>query len=88
MKKIHKIKQQLESVGYYVEIEDMDGKYLIVKKKPAPTTWRPNLVCVVDNGVFEAAGYAFDEREMHVFLRPDGRNKTWLEYSHAETLAE
>ncbi len=33
MKKINKIKQQLESVGYYVEIADMDGKYLIVKKK-------------------------------------------------------
>jgi hypothetical protein len=55
---------------------------------PPPTTWQPGLVCVVDNGVFQAAGYAFDEREMQVFLKPDGRDKVWLEYAHAETLAE
>ncbi len=58
------------------------------KEIPEPTQWRPNLVCVVDNGVFEAAGYAFDEREMKHFLTPDARHKTWLEYTHAEKLAK
>jgi len=53
-----------------------------------PTEWRPNLVCVIDNGAFEAAGYAFDEREMKIFLSPDSRKKVWLEYSHAEAVAD
>lgn len=58
------------------------------KEIPQPTTWRPNIVCVVDNGIFEAAGYAFNEQELKIFLTPDGRKKTWLEYPHAEKVAE
>lgn len=27
-----------------------------LEQKPAPSTWHPNLVCVVDNGMFEGAG--------------------------------
>lgn len=58
------------------------------KQIPAPTEWRPNLVCVVDNGIFDAAGYAFDERQMRIMLTPDHRKTVWLEYPHAEALAE
>lgn len=58
------------------------------KEIPQPAEWRPNLVCVVDNGVFEAAGYAFDQREFEVFSAPDDRKKIWLEYPHAEALAK
>lgn len=29
-----------------------------------PLKFQEDLVCVVDNGFFEAAGYAFNEREM------------------------
>jgi len=37
------------------------------------------LVCVVDNGPFDAAGYAFDDREKEAFSQPDDlRPKRWL----------
>ena len=47
----------------------------------------PNMICVVDNGLFGAAGYCYDEREYNDWKQPDGRNKTWLQYEHAEKLA-
>jgi hypothetical protein len=47
----------------------------------------PNMVCVVDNGHFGAAGYCYDQTEYNVWKHPDGRNKTWLQYEHAEKLA-
>lgn len=46
-----------------------------------PTEWQEGLVCVVHNGAFDAAGYAFDEDEMRVFLAPDydvQRPRTWM----------
>lgn len=68
------------------KVEDLikDG----AKEILPPTEWRPGLVCVADNGSFEAAGYAFDERQMKIMLTPDHRKTVWLEYSHAEALAE
>jgi hypothetical protein len=53
-----------------------------------PVEWNENLVCVVDNGFFGAAGYAYDEKEMNQFLSPDGRPKQWLKYIHAKEIAE
>ena len=36
------------------------------------------LICVVDNGMFEAAGFCFDESEFEAFTSPtDYRPKTW-----------
>lgn len=56
-----------------------------------PTKWQEGLVCVVDNGAFEAAGYAFDEDEMNVFLRPDSggrqRHRQWLLVPEAKALS-
>jgi len=34
-------------------------------------------VCLIDNGLFTAAGIAFDEEELQVFKDPDGRKKKW-----------
>jgi len=48
------------------------------------------VVCVVDNGPFEAAAYAYCEGEIHAFSCPDGRPKTWLvmDKETAEALAQ
>ena len=52
-------------------------------------SWQKDLVCVVDNGLFEAAAHCFDEREFMNFNDPmDHRRKTWLSYPHAERLAK
>jgi hypothetical protein len=44
------------------------------KDVPADTA----IICVVNNGPFEAAGFAFSEDEFNVFARPDGRPRQWL----------
>jgi hypothetical protein len=68
-----------------VDMMVADGAQII----PQPQTFQPNLVCVVDNGPFGAAAYAYNEAEFKEFTREsDYRSKTWLIYEHAETLAE
>ena len=47
------------------------------------------LVCVVDNGPFEAAAWAYDAREVHDFADPqDRRQKVWLVYPYAKQVAQ
>jgi hypothetical protein len=36
------------------------------------------LICVVENGFFDAAGLCYDESEFKAFVFPDGRRKQWL----------
>ena len=51
--------------------------------------FQSNLVCVVDNGFFEAAGYCYNEREFKAFNdTSDQRPKTWLVHPKAEQLAK
>jgi hypothetical protein len=47
---------------------------------PKPSTLPSDkaLICVVENFMFDAAGYCFDDREFEAFDVPDGRYKTWL----------
>jgi hypothetical protein len=53
-----------------------------------PTEFQDNLVCVVENFFFDAAVYAYDEREMTEFINPnDYRPKTWLIVPNADTLS-
>lgn len=53
-----------------------------------PKEFQDNLVCIVDNGPFEAAAYAYDEEEMKRFLRSDGRPKQWMIVPEAHKLAK
>lgn len=53
-----------------------------------PTEFQPNLICVVDNHVFAAAGYAYDESEFRAFnVKGDDRPKRWFIYEKAEQFA-
>lgn len=53
-----------------------------------PEQWEQNLVCVVDNGMFAAAGFCFDEREFRVFTSPgDYRPKRWFIWEPVEQYA-
>ena len=85
-------------MGYYIN-ENSNGAglppnnkadYLILDgavEIPKPDKWVPNLVCVLHNGIFDAAGYAYNESEFRVFADPrDERPKTWLIYEHAAKL--
>lgn len=47
----------------------------------------PNMVCVVKNGPFDAAGYCYSEAEYEAFKRPDGRPRTWLSVPNAAELS-
>lgn len=57
-------------------------------EKDTGFTYKPNLICVVDNGFFAAAGYAYCEAEWNEFRREDGRHKVWLTHPMAEQLAK
>lgn len=49
--------------------------------------WQENLICVVANGLFDAAGYAYSKEEFEVFNQLDGRPKIWLTHPKAKQLA-
>lgn len=50
-------------------------------------TFQENMVCVVENWMFDAAGYAYSEEEMAAFNEQCGRKKTWVIYEHAKSLS-
>lgn len=59
-----------------------DGAILVAPE------FQPNLVCVVSNGPFDAAGYCYNEREFNDWTDPnDRRLKIWLVYEHARLLS-
>lgn len=53
-----------------------------------PQEWEEDIVCVVSNGTFEAAAYAYNDAELKEFSRFDGRPKRWLKVPHARTFAK
>ena len=77
-------------MGYYIQTPDVNYKAMfLVQKHGATLIDRPpqfdriptdkSLICVVDNVLFEAAGYVYNAREYDAFSDPgDGRRKTWL----------
>lgn len=83
----HTSTENLENYSYIEKIEAIkfDGGEII----EPPTKWTWDLVCVVDNGYFAEAGYAFNKNEMKVFLdvSQDSRPRTWLRYEKAMQMA-
>lgn len=55
--------------------------------KRTDATWKPNLICVIDNGLFEAAAYMYSEGEFEEFHGIEGRQKTWLIHEGVEAIA-
>lgn len=76
--------EKLPSLGKAEALLTIEGATQI----PQPTKFQDDIVCVVDNGIFEAAGYAYSPEELEVFSRPDGRPKVWLKIPGAKTLAK
>lgn len=77
-------------MGFYIQapvlkhkaqyiVSEYDGKIV-----PQPKTWAEvpadkAIICVVDNGPFEAAGFAYSEKEFKTFSAPDDpRKKVWM----------
>jgi hypothetical protein len=52
-----------------------------------PIEFQENLVCVVENAFFDAAGYIFDSGEFGEFMYPDSRNRRWLIVPNAPVLS-
>ena len=77
-------------MGYYIQTEFFTDKasqivdtYGAVKLDGPPATFEDipewaALVCVVQNGPFDAAALVYDEKELWDFTLPDGRPRTWL----------
>lgn len=77
-------------MGFYIEVPKNKGKAQqlvdlhgaqILDKKPEFRADKA-IICVLDNGPWEAAGYAYSERELEAFATPDmcgpQRPRTWL----------
>ena len=47
-----------------------------------------NMICVVDNGFFAAAAYAYSESEYTQFKSPDGRPKKWFTLENVSEFAQ
>ena len=81
-------------MGYYIQVPDNKYKASqLVELYGAEIVdnpqWREDvgLVCVVDNGPWEAAAYAYDEKEYQYFMsgmEGDTRPKIWVQINKAK----
>lgn len=83
-------------MGFYIETGTSHGKadFLVAEcgAKPFNGVKEPSdvLVCVVDNGAFDAAAIVYDNNEFDQFSvssRGDNRPKTWLLITKEQALA-
>jgi hypothetical protein len=75
-------------MGYYIETGGSHGKANVLKTTKGATIGSPDwsekpedkaLICVVNNGFFEAAALCYNEDEAKAFNYPsDFRPKEWL----------
>lgn len=63
----------------------VDNGAVIIPRPTVDTTWKEGMVCVVDNGAFAAAAYAYSKEEMREFstLR-DHRPQQWYLFKGAK----
>lgn len=85
-------------MGYYVNVDSkknnlpVKGKVVALINDGAkivePEPFVENLICVVDNNIFEAAAYCYSINERDAFLY-DGTNrqKIWLTHPKAKELS-
>jgi hypothetical protein len=83
-------------MGYYIQSTSKNQPLANKKKAEAliadgatvvEPIYQPNLICVVENGAFDAAGYCYSQSEFEAFLDDDGRKKTWLTHPDARELS-
>lgn len=87
-------------MGYYINVDSKGNPLPATGKARAliqdgavsissPDEFQPNLVCVVLNGPFDAAAFAYSNEEYEYFLTVPGdtRTKQWLLYEHAAELS-
>lgn len=81
-----------ETMGFYIEVPANKGKALLIEEmyggerigQPCEFSHVPKgkaLICVVDNGLFEAAAFCYEEKEFEEFAIPspgDWRPRSWL----------
>jgi len=80
-------------MGYYIEVPEKKGKAQqivelygarIVDSVPSFNDLKSGeaIICVVDNGPWEAAGFCYNEQEFDEFVAPDffgpNRPRTWV----------
>lgn len=78
-------------MGYYIQCRDAKGKAQQIMEDLSGIEISPDeaeiiiredmgcVICVVDNGPFEAAAYCYNLDEFRQFNRPeDDRSKTWI----------
>lgn len=76
-------------MGYYIEVPENHNKAQQIvdlyggRISPTTPTFEditPDeaIICVMDNGPFEAAGFAFSQAELSEFSTDDGRPKEWV----------
>ena len=74
-------------MSWYIEGPDRDKGEFLINEHGAipidtPTSFedKPHgkaLICIIDNGYFEAAAYCCDDRDFGRFTYPDPRPKRW-----------
>jgi hypothetical protein len=79
-----------ENMGYYIQgpahgkadmiVQEHGGRILAsTPRSLSEVEDEEAIICVVDNGPFEAAGYAYSDDELRAFQEPsDFRPKTWV----------
>ena len=77
-----------DSSGRLLSRKDSAGALILDGAKLTDPSFKENLICVVDNGMFEAAAFIFSEKEFHDFNDPaDRRRKWWLVHPQAASLS-